>query len=493
MPITEDKLIKYRLTKSLEFFTRYFFKEFNGRKFVLNGHHVEMIDILEDVINGKITKLIINIAPRYSKTELAVKNLIAFCLALNSSARFIHLSYSDTLALDNSEEIKDFVQSEEYQRFFDVQIKKDSKSKKKWYTTNGGGVYATSAGGQVTGFGAGKVDDEDEEEADIDEFLTFINNAKGFGGAIIIDDPIKPDDTESDLKREKINYRFDSTIRSRVNSRNTPIIVIMQRLHPMDLSGYLLDIEPDEWTVLSIPCIKEDGAALWEFKHTLDELEHLRTVNASVFESQYLQNPSPKEGLLFHRDDLNYFEDSDIDLSTKEACCGFIDVAGEGEDNHCLPFGDLIENRVYITDAVFTKEGTDVNIPETVRRINLKTPEYVQIESNFGGGMYTKLLTTSADPKMNGITALIDIRAGANKHTRILTMAGFIKTHFYFKRNFDKSTEYGRFMNNLVEYLKTGGNKHDDAPDALAGLARMILNYFPHLWENFVDALQRTE
>ena len=483
--ITEHEVKAYKL-QGFNFFIRYFFKQFNGRKFVMNDHHLEIIQALQDVIDGKTKRLIINIAPRYSKTEIAVKNFIAYCLAMNPAAKFIHLSYSDTLALDNSEAIKDFIQSNDFQEFFNVEIKKDSKSKKKWYTDQGGGVYATSAGGQVTGFGAGKVDDEN---ANINEVFDAVENAKGFGGAIIIDDPIKPDDTDSDTIREKINNRFDSTIRSRVNSRNTPIIIVMQRLHPQDLSGYLMDVEPGEWKCLSMPAIKSDGSALWDFKHSIEELEHLRKVNPTVFASQYMQNPAPKEGLMFPPDELNYYDPKTANLDDADATVGFIDVADKGQDWHALPIGKIKGQKVYICDVLFTKEGTESNVSQSIEIMNKHRPEYVQVEANFGGGMYRNLLNVNPSPSINGVTALIDMVAKGNKHVRIQTMAGFIKEYFVFAENFDKSTEYGQFMHNFTEYKKTGGNKHDDAPDALAGLARMILNYYPDNWDTFAQVL----
>lgn len=489
MSITEEKVIRYKTSTSFEFFIKYFFKELHGRKFILNDHHHIIIETLEKVISGELTRVIFNVAPRYSKTEIAVKNLIAFCLALNSSAKFIHLSYSDTLALDNSEEIKDFVQSDAFQRIFDVKLKKDSTSKKKWYTNNGGGVYATGAGGQVTGFGAGKVEEENPD-LEFDEFLSFIDNAKGFGGAIIIDDPIKPDDADSDTIRDKINNRFDSTIRSRTNSRNTPIIVVMQRLHPEDLSGYLMTIEPEKWHVVSLPVIKEDGTALWPHKHTIEELRDLEEANESVFKRQYMQDPEPSEGLMFAKDDLNYFEEDNINKDDIESICAFNDIADTGEDNLSMPFGCLIGNKIFVNDVVFTKEGTDLNVSMSVNRINKHKPEFVQIESNFGGSMYIQLMNANTEPAMNAVTALISMRAKGNKHTRIQTMSGFIKKFFYFKKDFDPTSEYGKFMNNLIKYTKTGkGVKHDDAPDSVAGLAKMILDYFPHLWDEiYVDS-----
>jgi hypothetical protein len=316
--VTEIDYWKNECLQSQLFFTRYFYKKRHGRKFVVNEHHHIICDALDKVLRGELTRLIINIAPRYSKTELAVKNFIARGLALNPAAKFIHLTYAAKLALDNSEESKDIVLDDEYQQLFPVQIKATSKAKDKWYTIGGGGVYAAASGGQVTGFGAGKVDDLDQQELDrvkeeqerqelaeqIDELDGYVKKIRGdkgddlelmqkFGGAIIIDDPIKPEDAYSDVVRARINERFETTIRNRVNSRDTPIIVIQQRVHEMDLSGYLMDVEPEVWTVIKLPCLKEDGTALWPLKHTAEELRHINLINSFVFEAQYQQDPKP--------------------------------------------------------------------------------------------------------------------------------------------------------------------------------------------------------
>jgi hypothetical protein len=297
MNVDEDKLkvCRFKCRQSLLFQTRWLYKQRQGRKFIVAEPHRLIAEALEKVFRGELTRLIINIAPRYGKTELAVKNAIAHGLALNPAAKFIHLTYSAKLALDNSEEAKDIVTSEPFQQLFDVQIKKDSKAKDKWYTTAGGGVYAAATGGQVTGFGAGKIDEETElDEGTLEEFFQGMNDfiAKGeFGGAIIIDDPIKPEDGCSEVKRNRVNDRFETTIRNRANSRKTPIIVIQQRVHANDLSGYLMEIEPGEWTVLRLPCLKSDGTALWELKHTVDELLKLKRINEYIFEAQYQQNP----------------------------------------------------------------------------------------------------------------------------------------------------------------------------------------------------------
>lgn len=294
LKLTERDLIRGKIYADTLFATRFMFKRRFNKKFVVGDHHKAIGDALDKVYRGEIKRLLINLPPRYSKTEEAVKTFMAKGLAINPRSKFIHLSYSSELALDNSSETRDIVSSDWFRELFpEVRIAQGNHAKHKWYTTEGGGVYAASAAGQVTGFGAGEV--EEETDLELEAELDALDNSAEFAGAIIIDDPIKPDDASSATVREKVNNRFDTTIRSRTNSRNTPIIIIMQRLHLKDLCGYLEEIEPGEWTVLSLPAISmdENGAekALWPFKHTVEELHKLRKANRFVFDSQYQQQP----------------------------------------------------------------------------------------------------------------------------------------------------------------------------------------------------------
>lgn len=284
-----NEIIKQKCEDSLLFFTRYIFKENTGNKFEVAEFHKTLANTLHKVDNGEIKRLIINIPPRYGKTEIAVKMYIAWTLAKNPMAKFIHLSYSDSLALDNSSMTKEYINSDAFQSIWDLQLKKDSQSQKKWYTTQGGGVYATSSGGAITGFGAGS------------------------GGAIIIDDPLKPDDALSDVRRSFINNRYNTTIRSRVNDRDVPIIVIMQRLHEEDLSGYLLDGGSGEkWHHLKLAALDDENNALWPEKHSFEELEAIRQADRYTFSGQYLQIPSPPEGGEWRKDWFNIIHRAEL-------------------------------------------------------------------------------------------------------------------------------------------------------------------------------------
>jgi predicted phage terminase large subunit-like protein len=297
--MTAKDAIRVPLEDNLLLFARYMYKENHNRKFIPSQHLEQIASTLERVYNGEIKRLIVNIPPRYGKTELAIKMFIAWCLAKTPSSKFIHLSYSDSLALDNSSQTKEYINSDAYQNLWSMNLKKDAQSKSKWFNDDGGGVYATSSGGAITGFGAGST------------------TLGGFGGAIIIDDPLKPDDAFSEIKRKSVNERYNNTIRSRVNSRDTPIILIMQRLHEDDLSGYLLDGgSGEEWEHLCLPALNEKNEPLWEQKHTFKELESIRQANQYTFAGQYQQRPAPDEGGEWKKEWFEIINIKDVPLNT---------------------------------------------------------------------------------------------------------------------------------------------------------------------------------
>ena len=349
-------IIKENCEKSLLFFTRYIFKENSGARFEVAKFHIALANTLEKVNKGDIKRLIINIPPRYGKTELAVKMYISWTLANNPKARFIHLSYSDALALDNSSLTREYIQSDAYQRLWQLQLKKDSQSQKKWYTIQGGGVYATASGGAITGFGAGN------------------------GGAIIIDDPLKPDDAISDVKRKFINNRYNTTIRSRVNDREVPIIVIMQRLHEDDLSGFLLDGNSGEkWHHLKLAAIDKKNKPLWSSKHSFKELENIRQADRYTFAGQYMQEPAPEEGGEWRKEWFNIISKAEIPADvqwemyvdgaytkdTKNDPTG-IQISGRSGDNLYVlksidKYLEMPELKSFITNFIKSC-GVDVNI-----------------------------------------------------------------------------------------------------------------------------------
>lgn len=471
MKYSEGKIIRAKVLADTLFFTRYFFKKRQKRKFVVNWHHKEIADKLDKIYLGEIKKLIIRIPPRYGKTELAVKNFIAKGLAINPKSKFIHLSYSAGLALDNSEEVRDFITDEDYTNIFpNVHLSVSSKAKNKWYTKEGGGVYATATGGQITGFGAGEVDEEQELSDALDE----MEKSNHFAGAIVIDDPLKPDDADSELKRERVNQRFENTIRSRTNSRNTPIIIIGQAVHERDLAGYLIENEPDEWEVLTLPAILNEGqkdeTPLWKFKQTLQELHKLREADTRTFNTQYQQNPTDEEGKLIPKTSLTHYTIKDEPIES----LAFFDPADKGGDRLSGVFIDVhnIEGKIkfFMSDAIHTIDGIDAVCERIPDYVNTNKTEEIYIESNgLGIALIKGFKRELEDIKIKPIHQSID------KDARILGNYEKIIKYFVFKEKDGQSKEYRQFLDHLTKFSREGTNTHKKDAIDVASFAAQIL------------------
>lgn len=454
---TRDSIVSGWCLSNVLNFTKHFFLCNNDKKFIVGEHHVRICEKLNEVLEGKCKRLIINISPRYGKTELAVKNFIAMGLAINPRAKFIHLSYSGTLAIDNSVAIKDIVTSEEYQRLFpETKVKFGSDTKSRWDTDSGGGVYATSTLGQITGFGAGIMENETDEYE--------------FGGAIVIDDPIKPEDAFSEIEREKVNRRFETTIRNRLNSRNTPIIIIMQRLHEHDLCGYLQEIEPDEWEVLSLPAISyENGEpkALWEFKHTLEELNKIKEANSTVFETQYMQNPTPLEGLMYGE-----FKTYDtIPITKTKIRKNYTDTADTGADFLCSI--NYIETEIgnFITDVLYTDKPMEYTEPMVAAMLHRDNINVSNIESNNGGRGFARQVESQTRILGNNTTKIEWFHQSANKQSRIFSRSNEVTNLTYFPSDWER--RWSAFARHIKGFRKDGKDSHDDAEDCITGTIEM--------------------
>lgn len=338
------------------FYSRWMFLRRKGYKWLRGAHHKKICEALVRVYKGECRRLIINIAPRYSKTELAVINFISWTLGHVPDAEYIHTSYSGRLAANNSWQTRDLVQHEEYKRIFCdergkpiVNLRTDSQAKDEWKTQVGGCVYAVGAGGTITGYGAGK-------------------HREGFGGAIIIDDPHKADEARSDVVRQGVIDWFQTTLESRCNSPQTPIILIMQRLHENDLTGWLLDGGNGEvWDHLCLETLQVDEngneVALWPDKHTVEDLHRLRISKPYTFSGQYQQSPCAPEGNIFKPDFIETIDA--VPFGTKFVRAWDLGATdGSGDYTVGFKLGKMLDGRWLIADIIREQLG-----PEDVERV----------------------------------------------------------------------------------------------------------------------------
>lgn len=312
------QVLRAECEASFAFFARYFFKAITGTKLIIADHHAAIIEDMEDMFHGRVQNVIENCPPRYGKTQIAVVLFVAWCYAKNPKCNFIHLSFSSPLVMVNSDAIREIIKSKEFRQLWPhIRIKDSADSKQAWETEQGGRFYAVHSNGPVTGFGAGRTTEYDEE-----------SDTYEFNGGLIIDDPLKPSDAASDPLREAVNDRWINTIRSRRNSKRTPTLCIMQRIHRNDFVAALL--KDDTFTQARggfrhrvMQALIDEGLpterALWPEKHSVSDLKAMRDqrnsngepnpVAVEVFDAQMQQSPTPIGGGIIKESWWRYYSD----------------------------------------------------------------------------------------------------------------------------------------------------------------------------------------
>ncbi len=207
---------------------------------------------------------------------------VAWTMSQYPDSRFLYISYSQTLAATHTDTIRRIMMLREYKELFGVELRADSKAKDFFQTTAGGAVGAFGSSGAITGRDAG------------------LPGLGRFSGALILDDPHKPDEVHSDLVREGVIQNYRETILQRVRGINVPMVFIGQRLHEADLAQYLLD-EKDgsHWDRIILKSLDDAGNALYPEAFPLSMLRTRQEHDIYVFASQHQQNPQPAGGALF--------------------------------------------------------------------------------------------------------------------------------------------------------------------------------------------------
>jgi predicted phage terminase large subunit-like protein len=263
-----------------------------GQTFTEGWHIAALVHQLERVRCGETTRLIVNMPPRSLKSMTASVALPAFVLGHDPTRRIICASYSGELAHKLSNDFRAVLASAWYKAVFpQTRIGPYKDSETEIELTRRGFRLATSTGGTLTGRG---------------------------GDLIIIDDPLKPIDALSEAKRNAANDWFLNTVLSRLDDKRTgAIVIIMQRVHMDDLTGFVLR-QSDEWTVLSLPAIAESfetialtmgqvhhrrpGEVLSPEREPLQILERMRLqLGSELFSAQYQQAPVPPGGAMIKR------------------------------------------------------------------------------------------------------------------------------------------------------------------------------------------------
>lgn len=463
--ITPEDVARTWCASSLLNYCRYMFKRANRQRFIVEPYHVAICELLERVIRGEAQHVIINIPPRFGKTEIVSKLFIGYGLTVNPRANFIEVSYSDKLVLKNSRELNDLMREEFHKALFPECTPK-SIGAEYWTTAEGGSLYAVSTGGQITGFGAGIQYDPEQ----------YPDGKMPFSGALIIDDPIKPEDAHSDIVRANANARFDSTIKNRVNNPQVPIIIVMQRLHEDDLCGHLIakegrKEEGGKWEVLSLPALTEDSeggeVSLCPRLFSVADLYEMREADEFLFQTQYQQNPTPREGLLYTN--FRTYEAMPIGAGMAK---NYTDTADTGADWLCSICYVEHPTGLYVTDVVYTKKPMEYTEGAVALMLTKNNTREAWIESNNGGRGFARNVERNLREMGNRSTAVRWFHQSGNKAARIMSNSATVQNMIFWPT--DWAERWPQLANALRGYRKEGRNAHDDAPDVVTGMVEKM-------------------
>jgi predicted phage terminase large subunit-like protein len=270
-------------------FVRHAFTALNpGTEFLDNWHLDAIVHCLEQGRKGHKRRLLFNLPPRHLKSFVVTTAWPAFLLGQDPTVKVICVSYSDDLARALARDFRRIVESDWYRQIF-TNVRLTKVTENEVATDQGGLRMSTSVAGTLTGRGA--------------DF-------------IIIDDPIKPDDAQSDKARQGVNDWYRSTLISRLDDKQRGVlVVVMQRVHVNDLTGF---VEGQGFHKLSLPAIatqdeaiqigdeqvhhRRAGEALHPERENLAVLEDIRnSVGTAIFNAQYQQAPDAPDGGLFKR------------------------------------------------------------------------------------------------------------------------------------------------------------------------------------------------
>ena len=257
--------------------------------FIEGSHHKIMAEKFNKVARGELKRVIINMAPRHTKSEFSSYLLPSWMIGKNPKLKIIQATHTTELAVRFGRKAKHLIDSEEYQKIYPTKLREDSKAAGRWETNEGGEYFAAGVGGSITGRGA---------------------------DLLIIDDPHSEQDALNVQALERAYEWYTSGPRQRLQPGGA-IVVVMTRWNMKDLTGMLLksqkELKSDKWEIIEFPAILPSNKPVWPQYWKLDELESVKaSLSVGKWNAQWMQNPTAEEGSLIKREWWKVWEKSYI-------------------------------------------------------------------------------------------------------------------------------------------------------------------------------------
>jgi predicted phage terminase large subunit-like protein len=260
-------------------------------QFITGRHHKIIAEKLERVAKGELKRLIVNMAPRHTKSEFSSFLFPAWMMGKNPDMKIIQATHTTELAVNFGRKVKNLIEQKDYQDIFpETKLSADSKASGRWDTNKGGMYYAVGVGSNLAGRG---------------------------GDLIIIDDPHSEQTAMSNTGFDDAWEWYTAGPRQRLQPKGA-IVLVQTRWSEKDMTGQLIrtmakDPLADQWEVVELPAIFESGEPCWPEYWPLDDLLKVKaSIPPSKWNAQYQQNPTGEENAIIKREWWKKWEEDDI-------------------------------------------------------------------------------------------------------------------------------------------------------------------------------------
>lgn len=411
---------------------------------------VQLANTLQEfVFNSPKKVLVISIPPRTGKSRTA--SLFAeWTFGKDPTKKIMTGSYNETLSTQFAKTVRNTIQTQKVEPFIpvfsdvfpDVKIKQGDAAMNMWSLEGQYSSYlATSPSGTATGFGC---------------------------SLMIIDDVIKNAQEANNQLTKQSHYEwFTNTMLSRLEEGGK-IIIIMTRWASDDLAGRIINHFKDDAEVISLKALQDDGTMLCDEVLSRESYEEKKKLmSPDIFYANYQQEPIDLKGQLY-----TSFKTYDS-LPQFEKIQSYTDTADTGSDYLCSIIYGIYQKEAYILDVIYTNEPMEITEPLVAKHIFEYKVNQADIESNNGGRGFSRQISHYLTNTYNtNHTVIRPFHQSKNKQARILSNATWVMEHIYFPQNWHN--KYPEFYKAITSYQREGKNLHDDAPDALTGVAEKV-------------------
>jgi len=413
--------------------------------FIEGAHHRVFAQKLQEVANGSLKRLIVNMPPRHTKSEFASFLFPAWLVGNNPKLKIIQTTHTGELAMNFGRKMRNLIDSAEYRKIFpQTVLAPDSKSAGRWTTTQGGEYFAAGVGGAITGRGA---------------------------DLLIIDDPHSEQDALSNAAMENAYEWYTSGPRQRLQPGGR-IVIVMTRWSERDLTAKVLkqqafDPKSDQWEVIEFPAIMEKDnkeIPLWPEFWKLEELEGIRaSLSKQKWSAQWLQQPTSDSISIIKRNWWKEWDKSDVpgleyiiqSYDTAFLKTEYSDYSAITTWGVFFPDEDSGPNLILLDSTRGRYEFPELK-REALKSYHYWEPDIVIIEAKASGSPLTQELRAMGIPVMN-----FSPGKGQDKHARVNAVAPLFESGMIWAPQKSFAEEI------IEECAQFPNGEHDDLVDSM--------------------------